>query len=77
DQVTTNIDLTALNTDIYYPVIFQLNTGKQKYNFKVFGTLGGQYNSNVSWSTHGSRTFGLNCEWSVTANGWGTQAENR
>ena len=26
---------------------------------------------------HGTRSFGLNCEWSVTANGWGTQAENR
>ncbi|HDX5776143.1 TPA: DUF1983 domain-containing protein, partial [Acinetobacter baumannii] len=77
ENILTNVDLSGLNPDIYYPVIFQLATGKQKYDFKVFCTLGGQNNSNVPWATHGTRSFGLNCEWSVTANGWGTQAENR
>nr|WP_228710272.1 interleukin-like EMT inducer domain-containing protein [Acinetobacter baumannii] len=77
ENILTNVDLSGLNPDIYYPVIFQLATGKQKYDFKVFCTLGGQNNSNVPWATHGTRSFGLNCEWSVTANGWGTQAESR
>ncbi|WP_228262716.1 interleukin-like EMT inducer domain-containing protein [Acinetobacter baumannii] len=77
ENILTNVDLSGLNPDIYYPVIFRLATVKQRYDFKVFCTLGGQNNSNVPWATHGSRTFGLNCEWSVTANGWGTQAESR
>ncbi|MFW2025901.1 interleukin-like EMT inducer domain-containing protein [Acinetobacter baumannii] len=77
ENILTNVDLSGLNPDIYYPVIFRLATVKQRYDFKVFCTLDGQNNSNVPWATHGSRTFGLNCEWSVTANGWGTQAESR
>lgn len=77
ENIITNIDLTTLNPDIYYPVILQLATTKQRYDFKVYCTLSSQGNSNVTWATHASRSFGLNCEWSVTANGWGTQAENR
>ncbi|WP_024439837.1 interleukin-like EMT inducer domain-containing protein, partial [Acinetobacter baumannii] len=33
ENILTNVDLSGLNPDIYYPVIFQLATGKQKYDF--------------------------------------------
>lgn len=69
--VKTEIDLTNLDQNTWYPVIFRgLKTG-QTSRFRVSQNL--IYGiHNPTWSAHGSQSFALLCEWSANGGGWGT-----
>ncbi|QIM63136.1 hypothetical protein A1D29_07505 [Pasteurellaceae bacterium Orientalotternb1] len=68
--VKTEIDLTNLDQNTWYPVIFKgLKTG-QTSRFRVSQNLiSGLHNP--TWASHGTRSFSLLCEWSANGGGWG------
>ncbi|EPG3568297.1 phage tail tip fiber protein [Providencia rettgeri] len=76
DLIEVDLDLSKLDQNTYYPVTLHLNT-TTRYYFKVFRTLGQFPTNNPSYATHGTKTFSVILEWNVSADGWGTQAQNR
>ncbi|MEY0334698.1 phage tail protein [Providencia rettgeri] len=76
DLIEVDLDLSKLDQNTYYPVTLHLNTST-RYYFKVFRTLGQFPANNPSYATHGTKTFAVILEWNVSADGWGTQAQNR
>lgn len=76
ESVVVDLDLSKLNENTYYPVIFPLVTSR-RYAFKVFRTLGQYSDNKPSYATHSTKGFAMIVEWQVSGSGWGTQSENR
>ncbi|EQC3296029.1 phage tail tip protein J-related protein, partial [Proteus mirabilis] len=76
ESVVVDLDLSKLNENTYYPIIFPLVTSR-RYAFKVFRTLGQYSDNKPSYATHSTKGFAVIVEWQVSASGWGTQSENR
>lgn len=73
-EMTTTVDLTALDANTYYPVTFALSQSVGTYDFSVYVPLS-KYTA--SWASHSSGTFSLSLSWSSNASGWGAQVVTR
>jgi len=76
DLIDVDLDLSALDESIYYPVTLGLNINN-RYYFKIFRTLRLFPGNNPSYATHSTKTFSTILEWEVSGSGWGTQSVNR
>ena len=69
------VDLTALNANTWYPVIFNLPDGYGYISQIQVSHTNGQ--GTVDWSTRTDKKFSLRLEWSVVGRAWGWYSDNR
>lgn len=73
NSYTKTIDLRSLDANKYYPISFQLAQMRSFIRIKIWNCLDG---NKPTWATH-AKGFSAAIEWDVTANGWGSQNNQR
>lgn len=73
NSYTKTIDLKSLDANKYYPISFQLVQRKSFIRIKIWNCLDG---NKPTWATH-TNGFAAAIEWDTTANGWGSQNNQR
>ena len=72
----TVLDLTTLDSETWYPIVFSAIGVVEPASFRVSQELGNRGHS-PTWASHTTNSFSLICEWTANGHGWGAIAIER